>query len=423
MKEPYDNDNPENWTHNLKNYHTITSNSMVLCVMLDAVVLEPGHRDSALLDICKKIKADASQYPSKLSPAICAGAIQALHKYRPIVEKHTLNEEFSETANPDLILFELLEECLTDDFLPGQAPDAMQVTDEPFRVVNLAAVPHAWESAMSTAPLLDLARAANECDYFISYVRGFQGEAQAMPMVSDFLFVHTFTSHVTSVCIVIGLFMVPLGAAVTSEVPSIPFWLLSALVGGLLVLVWIWVLLSKHTSLVPQQMRPWALSQRTLWIDRYCIDHSSLTGMCSIGRCISKSNNMIVVANDEYFTNLLCVHELAVFSKLHLGSELKERLVLISSEWCGIFWLQKSVLLTHGEKKWLTDFRCDRAHCKVPAERQIIVSAICKVWGSLDYFEQFVHTELLYVLEESKKRYYQQSRDVVGEALRHVFAA
>lgn len=39
---------------------------------------------------------------------------------------------------------------------------------------------------------------------------------------------------------------------------------------------------------------------------------------------------MIVVANDDYFMNLLCVYELAVFSNLRLGSELKDKLVLIS---------------------------------------------------------------------------------------------
>jgi len=117
------------------------------------------------------------------------------------------------------------------------------------------------------------------------------------------------------------------------------------------------------------------------------------------------------------------VYELAVFSKLHQGSELEKRLVLISNKWQGTLWLHKSVLLTPGEEKWLTDFRCDKAHCVVPAERQIIVSAICEVWGSLGDFEEFVHTELLYVLEKSKKRYYEQSQQVVGEAIRNVFAA
>jgi len=270
---------------------------------------------------------------------------------------------------------------------------------------------------------LEIARDANECDYFLSYVRGIQGEMQAIPMVNDFVFVHTFSSHVTAVSVIIGLFMIPLGAAITSEAPFIPFWLLGALVGILLVFFWIWVLLAKYTLLVPQRIRPLALSKHTLWIDRYCIDHSSLAGMCSIGHCIAKSNNMIAVVSDEYFTNLLCVYELAVFSTLHRGSELEDRLFLISSKWRMISWHQKSALLTPGEVKWLTDFRCDKAHCAVPAERQIIVSAICEVWGSLADFEQFVHTELLYVLKESKRRYYQQWKEVAGEALKNVFAA
>ena len=86
-------------------------------------------------------------------------------------------------------------------------------------------------------------------------------------------------------------------------------------------------------------------------------------------------------------------------------------------------WLHTSNLLTPGEEKWLTDFRCDKTSCVVPTEQQIIVSAICEVWGSLADFEQFLHTELLYVLKESKKWYYDQSKQVVGEATRNVFVA
>lgn len=198
---------------------------MALSVMLDVIILEPDHRNSTLVKICKQIKADASHYPSTLSPAAYA-------------EKHILNIGCSETADPKNILLELLEECLTNDVLPGQAPNAVHVNNEPFHVVNLDAVPHAWESAVSTSPLLGISTAANECDYFTLYIRGFKGETEAMPTVNN-CFTHTFTLHVVSICILIGLFMIPLGTAVASEVSSIPFSLLSALVGVLLALVWI----------------------------------------------------------------------------------------------------------------------------------------------------------------------------------------
>jgi len=311
---------------------------------------------------------------------------------------------------------------MKDGFSPGPAPDAIQVTNEPFCVVRLAEVPHVWESIDSTEAILHPA-ATVRCDYFMSHVRSDQHEMQAMPMVTGFLFVHPFLSHVTAVLMTIGMFMIPLGAAIAIEVPSIPFWLLSVLVGVLLMIIWTWVLLAMHTSVVPQWMRPWALSQRTLWIDKYCMNHNSLSGMCSIGYCIAQSSNLIAVINDDYFTNLRCMFEIAIFCKLHKGSKLQEKLVLISSEWQGIWWPHKSISLTSREIKWLADFRCDKARCAIPAERQIIIRAICEVWGSLADFEYFIHSELLYVLAESKQLYYQQPKIIIGEALSHVFAS
>ena len=152
------------------------SSSMVLSGMLDAIILDPDECNSALIEICKQIKVDTVQYTSRLSPAAHAGALQALHGYMPNIDNHKFNEGVSdnegllETTDPDLRLLKLLGECLADGFLPGPASDAIQVTNDLFRVVNLAAVLHPWESAVSTSTLLDLAIDANKCDYFLSYV-------------------------------------------------------------------------------------------------------------------------------------------------------------------------------------------------------------------------------------------------------------
>eukprot|EP00555_Chaetoceros_dichaeta_P009618 CAMPEP_0198272994 /NCGR_PEP_ID=MMETSP1447-20131203/55212_1 /TAXON_ID=420782 /ORGANISM="Chaetoceros dichaeta, Strain CCMP1751" /LENGTH=127 /DNA_ID=CAMNT_0043966471 /DNA_START=145 /DNA_END=525 /DNA_ORIENTATION=- len=127
---------------------------------------------------------------------------------------------------------------------------------------------------------------------------------------------------------------------------------------------------------------------------------------------------MIAIVNGKYFTNLRCVYELAIFCKLHQGSKLQDRLILISSTWGGIFqWLNIFHSLTRAEENWLTDFYCDRARCAVPAERQVIFSAIRKAWGSVGVFEEFVRSELLYILKESKKEHYRRPRQNIGKAM------
>jgi len=83
---------PENDADDLTDDCMTSSSTMVLYTMFDAIVLEYGNGHDALLDICKQIKADASQFPSKLTLAAHAKALQVLHAYRPKTNKHILKK-------------------------------------------------------------------------------------------------------------------------------------------------------------------------------------------------------------------------------------------------------------------------------------------------------------------------------------------
>ena len=111
------------------------------------------------------------------------------------------------------------------------------------------------------------------------------------------------------------------------------------------------------------------------------------------------------------------VSKRAPYNELYSHRELGERLLLVSLDWPGILSPFKRAELTDSEEAWLSEFRCQRARCAVPAERLIVMSAVRQVWGGEAAFEAFVHEELPRVLAESKRRY---SSEFARVALRAV---
>ena len=283
---------------------------------------------------------------------------------------------------------------------------------------------------------------ATRCSYFVSHLAS-QDSQRKTAALQDFLCVHPFLAQLTVVLCLIAVFLVPLGGAIQSKLPTFPVWSLALAVLCLLAMAFLWVLFSK-AGLVPKRLRPWSFAPYTLWLEQCCINNAlaevRAAGLSCMGRYLSQCDEMIAFVDESYFRDLRCVYELSSFCKLHEGS----RLLLLSLEWPGVLSPFKSAALTPEESAWLSNFRCSRARCAVPAERQIIMSAVCaharvrtcafvhvptrmqpnqvrKVWGSEAALDAFVREKLPAVLEESKQRYSHQFTTVLTHALDTMF--
>ena len=67
---------------------------------------------------------------------------------------------------------------------------------------------------------------------------------------------------------------------------------------------------------------------------------------------------------------------------------------------------------TQKEREWITGFRCRDAGCFKPSDRAIVLQVVRDKFGSEDKFDEFVHVQLLKVLERSKREYSSKLWDV-----------
>ena len=396
------------------------SGAPLLCIMLDALLLEHRARADAtmarLVDRCEELRAKAAQTASPLSPAAQAGCLAALNAYVPSASPPDRAEQ---------ALLDALIECEREGYVPGVTPPvATHAAPPPFRAAPLADALDALERPPDAAASPALAPEAARCGYFVSHAAS-DGGRRKVEALRGFLCVHPLLAQLTVVLGLLALFLVPLGAALTSVIDALPFWSLGAVALGALAGAWLWVLLSQAGWCVPRRLRPWAFAPQTVWLERCCLDRSTdelkAAGLSSIGRYLSRSGGMIAFVSAAYFTDLRCVYELASFCKLHRGAQLSERLLLISLEWPGVLSPLKRAKLTREEAAWLDGFRCGDARCAVPSERAIVMSAVREVWGGEEAFEAFVRDELPPVLAESKARYSRQAGRVMYEALDAMF--
>ena len=95
----------------------------------------------------------------------------------------------------------------------------------------------------------------------------------------------------------------------------------------------------------------------------------------------------------------------------------RSKLLLLSLEWPSSFNPFKRGSLSNHEEEWLSGFSCKHAETYKPKDRAQLLSDIREQWGSEDAFDEFVHTELLSVLRDSKAQYRRQLLDVATRSL------
>ena len=79
--------------------------------------------------------------------------------------------------------------------------------------------------------------------------------------------------------------------------------------------------------------------------------------------------------------------------------------------------------LTDKEREWITGFKCRDAGCVNPSDRATVLQAVREKFGSEDAFDEFVHVQLLKVLERSKREYSSKLWDVAAESFSMVFGS
>ena len=331
----------------------------------------------------------------------------------------------------------------------------------PLRAVPLAnmLLPRVWGEAPSFfgtgeeetkkrqnyfAPLWQLGRDVSQgkkIDYFLSHA-WVNGSERKVAMLREFLCLAPLLGQLIVTSFIMSVFLVPLGLAIAAYVPAFPPWLpciipLAALGAALL-----WIYASIH-GCVPASYVPWALSGKTLWLDRCCVCQKSAetaaAGVRSFREVLLNCNCIVVFASAEYFRRLWCVYELAVFARTairdtekaqkdaiehnqknalqmpvpNVEEVLSRRILILSLDWPGSLSCSKVAGLTDDEKRWLKEFSCRKAECFKPSDRATVLAAIRAEWGTKDesgeaVFDAFVQTKLVEIFAKSKQAYQKQ---------------
>ena len=157
-----------------------------------------------------------------------------------------------------------------------------------------------------------------------------------------------------------------------------------------------------------------------MWLDACCLctdtPETIDAGIEALGSFLDKSDKMVALVSEAYFKRLWTVYELATFCKANRG-QLRSKLLLLSLEWPSSFNPFKRGSLSKHEEEWLSGFSCKRVETYKPKDRARLLGSIREQWGSEDAFDEFVHTELLSVLRDSKAQYRRQLLDVATRSL------
>ena len=321
----------------------------------------------------------------------------------------------------------------------GAAPAAESQWQHPVRVTRLlfALMTQIWTTTPSffgkvpTGTCYDLSFEAQRCTYFVSHSWR-DGGRRKVQMLREFLFLQALVGRTLVISLVLAVFLLPFGLALDGFFAALPVWAAyvpSAIPLGLLACVLLSTLLSL-LGLVPSAMSPWALSTSTIWIDKTGIDQSSpektAAGVAAFPRILASCDKFVGLISPGYFRRLWCVYELATFTHMHGMHQVDApsgKMLLLSLDWPSSFSPFKRTGLTQKEREWITGFRCRDAGCFKPSDRAIVLQAVRDKFGSEDKFDEFVHVQLLKVLERSKREYSSKLWDVAAESFSMVFGA
>ena len=138
--------------------------------------------------------------------------------------------------------------------------------------------------------------------------KGKKGERK-VEMLIEFLCLDALLGQLSVISLVLSVFTLPLGLAVTSYVPSFPFWSLCLVPLAVFLFVTGWTVASLHRW-IRSTAAPWAFSSTTLWLDKCCICQETPetigAGVASFKRFLCKCDKLVVFASEEYFHRLWC---------------------------------------------------------------------------------------------------------------------
>ena len=126
-------------------------------------------------------------------------------------------------------------------------------------------------------------------------------------MLRGFLCLDALLAQITVATLLLSAFLLPFGTGICVWAPWFPWWGPSLLPLALLAFVLLWAALS-CAGAVKRTWRPWAISPRTIWLDKCCIDQSRpetiAAGTSSFGAFLTKCENMVAFASPTYFSRL-----------------------------------------------------------------------------------------------------------------------
>lgn len=255
-------------------------------------------------------------------------------------------------------------------------------------------------------------------DFYVSHAWSDQ-PGRKIDMLRGFLCIHTLLGRACVMLPILAAFLIPLGFGIHVIWAPFPPYAPSLAIVGLFVLLSIWVALAM-TDVLPATATPWALSSTVVWLDRCCLCQDTpdtiSAGIDELDTFLGRADGMIAFVSPDYFCRLWTVYELATFCKLK-RSELGKSLLLLSLDWPRTYSPLKRRQLSSAEVRQLRDFSCLDATCYKPSDRAMLLQRISNEWGSIEVFDEFVRTELLEVMKDSKVQYHSRLAQVAADSV------
>ena len=372
--------------------------------------------------------------PSQATDIEKASEDQLLSKLRAFLDRVHGGQFASESGLQLLEPITKVQQVLEESAVGHTADAAAVGVEHQMRAVPLvnALVKFLWTERPSffgktvIGDKYNLSRDVNSCSFFVSHAWVDDGSAKLMKL-HEFLWLQPLLGGLLAAVPILALELLPLGFAISEELPGFPVWSLPLvpLIGMAIVLLWI---VLSIFDVLPREATPWALCCKTLWIDKCCIDQTDditrQAGIRGFRHSLASSEKMMAFISPAYFKRLWCVYELATFCnehKLHIDPQPEARLTLLNLKWPGTLSPFKSETVEPEEERWFTEFRCRDARCFKPSDRSFMLAAIREAWGSEEKFDRFVATELPRTLQRSKKQYRRQLATVLTRQLELLF--